>query len=341
MWNELLSMLIASSLIAMSILKPKNLSLFCILTLLIPSILRTPGIGLLALLGSFSLFLVLGEPSKRYPIKASSILLFFIFLMFAGSFRSGWGRFLGFSEAVWMAWTSNWVGVGWGNWVWNQAQAQRAVLEIVPVEIWKDIAPFFQVAPSLPAHLLAELGWLGLFFWLLGLSLTFVTAIRVRWVYLRGTFVFFFVFVLTSSGTTPIQYLLTVDPRSVVLCDEALKKNQTNPQNVEFFSLCPEIKRLEWQGYALESLGRKEKAFEAYRLWHETFPKDVMPSYALARLSVELGERGWRVQSLDWFEKASKGNSKNDRKAEALRLYAIQILKGDDLRFKLWEAMYN
>jgi len=67
-----------------------------------------------------------------------------------------------------------------------QAEAQRQILERHPLEMWKATASYFAVAPSLPAHLFAEMGILGLLLWLSCLAALTAALIRARKAAARG-----------------------------------------------------------------------------------------------------------------------------------------------------------
>lgn len=287
--------------------------------------LGTLGIGLVGAVTSF-LFLWIRRPERREFFYAflGSILVLGIATI---TLKSGWGRVLGAAEAYWMAAATRFQGVGWGAWAFHQAEAQRAVLHALPFPIFKEIAPYFGVAPSLPFHLLAEIGWIGLTAWLLLLVGSGAAVFSVRSKSGRSATAFAFTFLWVSLGTTPIQYLLTVDRGEVQKCDDAIERFRTNASSdVSPLKVCPEIRTLEWEAAASGSP-------ESFLRWHETFPQDVMPSYMLGRLAAIAENEG---ESLFWFEEASMGNPGRDEGAQAFKSEAMKIAGGDRNRLKLW-----
>lgn len=288
----------------------------------------TIGIGLVGAVASFALWMGTQRPTKRRFVfgffLSSAVLVAATFL-----FRSGWGRLLGITEAIWMADQTNFAGVGWGRWAWHQAEAQRAVLETLPFPIWKKIAPYFGVAPSLPLHLLAEIGWVGLTIWIVVLGLSAFGVLRTKLRAVRTFSGFVFAFLLTSIGTTPIQHLLTVDREEMSRCDEAIAEFRKSPsRDLSPLNVCPEIRTLEWIAAARETK-------ESFLRWHETFPSDVMPAFVLGKIAAMSGNE---PEALFWLEMAASGKPGTDSGARILKEEARRVVSGDRGRLKLWKS---
>jgi hypothetical protein len=318
MWIELASMLVVSFCAAIALCTNRVVWLWPFLLLLLGAAFGTIGIGLV---GAFAFLYA----RRFFRTAFATFLLLACLLLF---FRSGSGRLLGVAEGLWMAVQTGFSGVGWGRWTWHQAEAQRAVLEAIPFSAWKEAASYFGVAPSLPFHLLAETGWIGASVWILGILLAFAF-LHVPRAIVRAPALFLFTFLFASSGTTPVQFFLTVDAESVLACDRAIDRFRESPsRDLSPLRACPEIRTLEWTAAS-------EGTPDAFLRWHETFPRDVMPSYMLGRIAATEGRE---AESLHWFEEASQGNPGNDPSGRALQEEAKRICNGDRSRFRLWKA---
>jgi hypothetical protein len=327
MWTELAAMLFSSVAAAFALRPSRGWVLWVAAGFLVASFLGAWGVGLIGVVA----FLILRIVSGRY---SGGLLLFLALITVAlmgGSFwfRSGWGRWLGIAEAIEMALQTDGSGVGWGEWAYRQAEAQRAVLARFPLESWREIAPYFGVAPSLPFHLLAESGPSGFLFWVSAVtSSAFVVSCRERTV-VRGAASFLFTFLLTSTVTTPVQFFLSVDRERVDRCDRALEEFRATPtRDIEALKVCPEIRTLEFSAAT-------EGTVASYLLWHRTFPQDVMPAFALGRLAARSGNE---AEALRWLAIAARGNPGNDGGARVLAEEAERIVSGDRSRLLLWGA---
>ena len=340
MWVELLSMVLLSTFIALASIQRRRSDalLASLFSLGFGMILGTPG---MAILGAYFLLclVVLWTPTPRrqrwvFPLAMATVL----FLSFALTRPSLWGRLLGIAEGFWMAKESRFLGVGIGRWTWHQAAAQREILARFPMDVWRETASYFGVAPSLPVHLFAEIGLFGLVLWIGCFALFVLGVTRFQTPFLRFATLFGTLFFLFSTGTTPVQRILLFDQTRENGCDVRLE--QYRESNVDFSSLvqkCPDIRLVEWEGSHYEKIGRIVEAQAAYERWHETFPSEVMPTFAMGRLAAQQGESD---DALYWLELASQGNPKSDLHARWLKERAQTIVSGDKSRLRLWAA-YN
>ncbi len=278
MWLELIALLLAPLWIAVAAFRPRYALAIGVAVFL--GSLPFPGFRWMGLVVLFFCILLSNHRKFLWLPPAMTILM-------APLFRSFWGRLLGFVEAYWMAASTHFRGVGMGQWTVHQAEAQRAVLSYAQWPVWNDIAPYFGVAPSLPAHLFAEVGSWGLLFWIvpLFLILYFLTPEKTRsWAaILAAPF-------LVTLTTTPVQFFLTVDQAKVERCNEELISVihfETTPDKLR--SVCPEIRSVEYEGALWLHLGDPIRAQEAYQRWAETYPNDQMPKEALNRRAIGAG----------------------------------------------------
>ncbi|HLG20205.1 MAG TPA: hypothetical protein VI895_10390 [Bdellovibrionota bacterium] len=328
MQNELISMILGSLAAAASVAWPRRAFIFGVLSLSQGMFLGTVGVGGVGFIGCL---FVADHRSRVFSFIAATALGIGCF------FRpSAWGRLLGIFEGFQMAASSDLAGVGWGQWTWHQAAAQREVLRWFPMEPFKNAAAYFGVAPSLPAHLFAELGLVGLWIWIGVIGIAIWMLYRCGTLRFRVPAAFAVVFLLASIGTTPVQRSLTFDEAAAAQCDVMLAQIVEGKGGLHIFQRhCPEIRRLEFEGSLLEGLGDLTTAESAYRIWHETFPRDVMPAYALGRLAL-LHHR--KSVAKRWFEVAAQGNPKNDRRAAWLRGEAERFVSGDAAQERLWNS---
>jgi hypothetical protein len=329
MWIELASMIAVSFCAAISPCVARFPWLWPSLCVVIGAALGTIGVGILGATASIGLIALSGRKNRTAMILSFWFALGVVLI--ASLFvRSGLGRWLGIAEAIEMAVRTSGVGVGWGRWAFHQAETQRTVLALFPFASWKEIAPYFGVAPSLPFHLLAEVGVPGLLFWIAAVGLTgFLVSWRTE-ISARGVAAFLFTFLLTSVVTTPFQVFLTVDGDGVVACNRAIEKFRVEAtQDLSPLHVCPEIRTLEW---AAAATGTQE----SFIRWHETFPGDVMPPFALARMMARAGNES---EALRWLELAAKGNPGRDPGAQALKEEARRIASGGRERLRLWAAI--
>ncbi|MFH1262187.1 MAG: hypothetical protein V1495_01915 [Pseudomonadota bacterium] len=328
MWTELLSMILTAAAASIPLAIRPLPWLFPLLCLAIGWGLGTVGVGLIGATSALY-FWACTHPDQRRLARPLLLLAILTLVVATLLRRSGEGRLLGMTEAVWMAAQSHFLGVGWSQWTWHQAEAQRAVLALFPWSAWKEIAPYFGVAPSLPFHLFAEAGWPGIFLW--GAPVAILALLLRRggvrpFAPLAG---FFLVFLLTSIGTAAIQTLLTVDSDSLRSCNEAIAKFSNNgSRDPSSLSVCPEIRRLEW-------ISAVEGSEENLLRWHQTFPSDVMPAFILGKGAAI---RGNEPVALHWFAEAAAGNPGNDSNAKTLRDEARRIVAGDRSRLELWKS---